>query len=71
MANGPEYGLIICISEFPDINYRGRKGMTFLRGNIQYASGMEEDPEHNVFSSMTQATRHKDTGRYCCICACN
>ena len=44
-------------SEFPDINYHGGNGMTFLRGNVQYAS--TDDPEHAVFSSLTLESRLK------------
>lgn len=44
------------MSKYPDIVYREGKSMAFLRGNVEYAYGKQEDPknpQNRIFSSMT------------------
>lgn len=45
------------MSDYPDIFYREGKSIAFLRGNVEYAYGKQEDPENpqnRIFSSMTK-----------------
>ena len=48
------------MSQYPDIIYREGKSMAFLRGNVEFAYGKQEDPENpqnRIFSSMTNEQR--------------